>query len=55
MKTKHLILSVATALIGFATLAPTIASAAPHDHRGYRGHKVCHMDRHHHRVCRWVR
>lgn len=50
MKTKQLILSSLVAFAGFAFLAPTIASAAPH-HR----HQVCKWGPHHHRVCHWVR
>lgn len=51
MKIKHLILSTVVAFAGLATLAPTIASAAPR----HRAHKVCHFDHHHHRICHWVR
>lgn len=50
MKIKHLVLSSVFAFAGLAVLAPSIASAAPR-----HGHKVCKMDRHHHRVCHWVR
>ena len=46
---KRLVVSSVLAVVGIAAL-PTIASAAPH-----RAHKVCHMERHHHRVCHWVR
>ena len=50
MKFKQLAVSTIVAFAGLAALAPSIASAAP-----YRAHKVCHIDRHHHRVCHWVR
>ncbi|WP_196485559.1 HHHH-motif protein [Burkholderia cepacia] len=30
-----------------AVLAPALAEA--------HSHRVCHVDHHHHRVCRWVR
>ncbi|MGU7774221.1 HHHH-motif protein [Burkholderia sp. MR1-5-21] len=34
-------------VVACAVLAPAIAEA--------HSHKVCHVDHHHHRVCRWVR
>ncbi|MDQ8034764.1 MAG: HHHH-motif protein [Bordetella sp.] len=51
MKTRHLAFALGV-LFGASLLAPSIASAAPH-HR--KPHKVCKIDRHHHRVCHWVR
>lgn len=50
MKTKHIALALSV-LFGASLLAPSIASAAPHR----KAHKVCKVDRHHHRVCHWVR
>lgn len=51
MKIRQVIFTVLVAFTTLGVLAPTIASAAP-----YRGHKVCHWDKHHHhRVCHWVR
>jgi hypothetical protein len=50
MKIKQFVVSTAVAFGVLAMLAPTIASAAPH-----RAHKVCKVERHHHRVCHWVR
>lgn len=51
MKTKQFVLALSVAL-GASLLVPSIASAAPY-HR--KPHKVCKFDRHHHRVCHWVR
>lgn len=51
MKTKQIVLAL-TLVFGASVLAPTLASAAPRHHKSY---KVCKMDRHHHRVCHWVR
>jgi hypothetical protein len=38
---------LAATAVALAVLMPTIASANPH--------RVCHFDRHHHRVCHWVK
>jgi hypothetical protein len=49
---QHLLSASLLAIVGWALLTPSVASAAPY----HRGHKVCHWDRHHHhRVCHWVR
>ena len=52
MKTKQILIALSVAL-GATLLVPSVASAAPRHHR--KPHKVCKVDRHHHRVCHWVR
>jgi hypothetical protein len=44
--------TIFAAAVAVSMLAAGVAAAAPMHHRA---HKVCHMERHHHRVCHWVR
>ena len=49
MKNTKLLIAGLVAAFGIFSAAPAMAHSAP------ERHKVCKMDRHHHKSCHWVR
>jgi hypothetical protein len=49
MKLSHRLIAGLVASMGLMAAAPAMAQSAP------ERHKACHVDRHHHRTCHWVK